>query len=418
MQKIINRNKYLPKILASINKMPITVLIGARQVGKTSLMSSLNINLPVFKIDGQSVETNQLFNNISDVKTLLKIKLNPELNGLLIIDEFQFIDKISTKLKLLIDYNPNLKVLCSGSSSIDIIQKVEESLAGRVRVINVFSLSFSESILFKNRTLFNEYEKYSIDTNSVIISHEIKHLLNDNLIYGGMPRVVIEDEYDEKIQILDDIYRTYLLRDVKAYVRNRDSVGFNKLLQILALQISNLVNINDLSKTTGLTYNKCEEYLYILEQMYIVKLISPFESNKKKAIKKMKKVFFLDLGLRNIIINNFNNLDLRLDNGALFENFVFLELEKNKKSYSKLNFYRTRDGAEVDFILNDMRKLSSFEVKYKRMKKPGYFKALLNFNKETKINNSYLINLNYNTLEKEVRYLQACLIEKIFLNKQ
>ena len=413
---LINRDNNIKKVLVSISKMPITVLIGARQVGKTSLMNSLNIDTSIYKIDGQSVEVNQLFNIVSDVESLLKIKLNKDLKGLFIIDEFQFIDKISTKLKLLVDNNPKLKILCSGSSSIDIIQKVEESLAGRVRVININSLSFSETILFNNKDLFDEYQKYSIDTNSVVVSPVIKQMLNDSLIYGGMPRVVLENDYDEKIQILDDIYRTYLLRDVKSYIRNKDSVGFNKMLQILALQISNLVNINDLSKNTGLTYNKCEEYLYLLEQMYIIKLVSPFDSNKKKAIKKMKKVFFLDLGLRNIIINNFNNIDLRLDNGAIFENFVYLEIIKSMKAFSYVNFYRTRDGAEVDFVINDMKKLLTFEVKYKKLIKSNYYKALQNFNKDENVAESYLVNIDYNISESNLKYIQAILLEKIFIN--
>ena len=413
---LINRDNNIKKVLVSISKMPITVLIGARQVGKTSLMNSLNIDTSIYKIDGQSVEVNQLFNIVSDVESLLKIKLNKDLKGLFIIDEFQFIDKISTKLKLLVDNNPKLKILCSGSSSIDIIQKVEESLAGRVRVININSLSFSETILFNNKDLFDEYQKYSIDTNSVVVSPVIKQMLNDSLIFGGMPRVVLENDYDEKIHILDDIYRTYLLRDVKSYIRNKDSVGFNKMLQILALQISNLVNINDLSKNTGLTYNKCEEYLYLLEQMYIIKLVSPFDSNKKKAIKKMKKVFFLDLGLRNIIINNFNNIDLRLDNGAIFENFVYLEIIKSMKAFSYVNFYRTRDGAEVDFVINDMKKLLTFEVKYKKLIKSNYYKALQNFNKDENVAESYLVNIDYNISESNLKYIQAILLEKIFIN--
>ena len=413
---LINRHANLIRIGNSIKKMPITVLIGARQIGKTSLMESFETKLPKYKIDGQTNETHELFNEISDVEALLKIKLNPDLKGLLIIDEFQFINKISTKLKILVDSNKNLKILCSGSSSIDIVQTIEESLAGRVRVLNINSLSFSESLLFVDKKKFNEFQKYDLTTNTTVISSEIKQQLNNNLIFGGMPRVVLENDTDEKIQILDDIYRTYLMRDVKSYIRNQDSVGFNKLLQILALQISNLVNINDLSKNTGLTYNKCEDYLYLLEQMYIIKLISPFETNKKKAIKKMRKVYFLDLGLRNIIINNFNDIGLRVDKGAIFENFVFLEIIKSIRQYSTINFYRTRDGAEVDFIVNDKRKLVSLEVKFKDIKKPTFYKALSNFNKDEQVADSYLVNLSLNESYKNVKFIQSILVEKIFIN--
>ena len=130
----------------------------------------------------------------------------------------------------------------------------------------------------------------------------------------------------------------------------------------------------------------------------------------------MNKIYFLDLGLRNMIINNFNNIDLRSDNGALFENFIFLELIKKAPGYSIINFFRTRDGAEVDFVLNDMLAKSTFEVKYKYFNRPVFFKALSNFNKEEKVKNSYVINNNLNIEYEGLKFIQAYLVEKIFDN--
>jgi len=408
------REKYLSKIYKSLSEMPITVLIGARQVGKTSLLESVKIETEVLKLDGQLPDINNLFSNVNDLISFLKIKLNNDLNGLLIIDEFQMISNVSSTLKILVDKFKNLKILCSGSSSLDIIQKVEESLSGRIRMIYVYSLSFSENILFYKNKLFEEYKKYDINTTTNIIAPEIKQILNAQLIFGAMPRVCLNEQAETKMQILDDIYRTYLLRDVKAYIQNKDSVGFNKLLRLLALQIGNMVNVNEISKITGLSYNKCEDFIYLLEQMFIIKLIEPYETNKRKAIKKMKKVFFLDLGIRNIIIQNFNSPDLRTDTGALFENFVFLEIIKHLESYHTINFYRTRDGAEVDFVVNDMLKKSSFEVKYKSLEKTVYYKALNNFNIDEKIAQSYVVNLQLNAKQNNIHYLPAFLIEKIF----
>ncbi len=411
---LFERKKYLNKIIESLNNVSITVLIGARQVGKTSLSESIKSNLSILKLDGQLPETNNLFANINDLISYIKIKLNEQLNGILIIDEFQMINNVSSSLKILADNYKNLKILCSGSSSLDIIQKVEESLAGRIRMIYVYSLSFSENILFEIPELYNEYQKYNKNTGTSVISAEIKQLLNKQLIYGGMPRVCLSKNPKEKIQILDDIYKTYLLRDVKSYVRNVDSVGFNKLLKLLALQIGNLVNINELSRSSGLSYNKCEDYIYLLEQMFIIKLTEPYETNKRKAIKKMKKVFFLDLGIRNIIIQNFNLPDSRVDAGALFENFVYLELLKNTETYHTVNFYRNRDGAEVDFIINDLFKKSSIEVKYKPLIKEVYCKGLKNFNTEENISESYVVNLQLNSKKDNIHYIPAYLTEKIF----
>ncbi len=394
--------------------MSITVLIGARQVGKTSLLESVKTDTDILKLDGQLPDINNLFANVNELISFLKIKINNDLNGLLIIDEFQMISNVSSTLKILVDKFKNLKILCSGSSSLDIIQKAEESLSGRIRMIYVYSLSFSENILFYKNELFEEYKKYDINTATNIIAPEIKQILNKQLIFGAMPRVCLNEQAETKMQILDDIYKTYLLRDVKAYIQNKDSVGFNKLLRLLALQIGNMVNVNEISKITGLSYNKCEDFIYLLEQMFVIKLIEPYETNKRKAIKKMRKVFFLDLGIRNIIIQNFNSPDLRTDTGALFENFVFLEIIKHLESYHTINFYRTRDGAEVDFVLNDMLKKSSFEVKYKSLEKTVYYKALNNFNIDEKIAQSYVVNLQLNAKQNKIHYLPAYLIEKIF----
>jgi predicted AAA+ superfamily ATPase len=410
---IINREKYLSKINTSIERSPITVLIGARQVGKTSLLKSVKPHLTTLTLDGQITDTQNLFANTNTLISFLEIKLNKTLKGLLIIDEFQMINKISSVLKILADSYNDLKILCSGSSSLDIIQQVEESLAGRIRMIYVNSLSFSENILFISNDLYKEYQKYSIDTDTSVISPKIQQILNEQLIYGGMPRVSLIDKPDEKIQVLFDIYQTYILRDVKSYVRNQDSVGFNKLLTALALQTANIVNVNELSRTSGLSYNKCIEYIYLLEQMFIIKLIEPYETNRRKAITKMKKVFFLDIGIRNIIIKNFNNLELRSDTGALFENFVFLELLKKTKNYYTINYFRTRDGAEVDFVINNMKQKISIEVKYKSLNKPVFYKALRNFNLAENISQSFVINLQLNTQHNNIYYLPAYLLDKI-----
>jgi len=414
---LINRDKYLKAIEKSMHQVPITVLIGARQVGKTSLLRSYKTGMPNIYLDGQHPDVQNLFSDINALIEFLRININESLSGLLVIDEFQMINKVSSTLKILVDTFPELKVLCSGSSSLDIIQKVEESMAGRVRMLYIYSLSFSENILFKDKKLFTEYEKYNIETDTKVISGPVKQTLNEQLLYGGMPRVCLTKKPEDKIQILDDIYKTYLLRDVKSYVRNNDSVGFNKLLSILAIQTGNLININELSRTTGLTYNKCEEYIYLLEQMYIIKLISPYETNAKKSIKKMKKVYFLDLGIRNIIMQNFNPPDLRTDSGALFENLVFLEILKSTKNYYTINFFRTRDGAEVDFIINDMREKISIEVKNTDLKSPVFIKSLNNFNDKNNISHSYVINLNLNSKRDNIKYLPVYLTEKIFINK-
>ncbi len=407
------RDSYLKKITAGFKVVQIVVLIGARQVGKTSIMKSCKLDQKNLFLNGQDPEIAELFQKLSVVEQYLKIYLNENLDGYLLLDEFQYIDGISTILKLLTDKHPQLKILCSGSSSLDILQQIEESLAGRVRTIEVLSLSFDEFLMFKDENLYRLYQSLDIDTETSSLTVTLEEALSEYLRYGGLPRTALTYKPDDKIEILDDIYKTYLLRDVRSYVVNQDFVGFNKLLRLLASQIGNLVNINEISRQTGLSYKKCEEYLYLLEQIYIIKMIEPYFTNKRKVISKMKKIYFCDLGLRNILESNFKELTYRLDNGAIFENFVMLELWRNKKAGGSLHFFRTTDGTEIDFILNQLTESLAVECKYKNLVKPLSIASLNNFCQAESIDKKFIVNRNLNFSYKDAKLIQGFLVAKI-----
>jgi len=407
------RRSYLSKIENAFQVVPIVILIGARQVGKTSIMQSMDFPKKMLFLNGQDIEIAALFDKLSTIESYLKVYLNEALDGYLLIDEFQFIDGISTLLKLLTDKNKQLKILCSGSSSLDILQKVEESLAGRVRVIEVLSLSFEEYLQFSDQTLYQLYQSLDENTVSSALTAPIEQKFAEFLIFGGLPRAALVKSYPEKIEILNDIYQTYLLKDIRNYIANEQVIGFNKLIQLLALQIGNLVNINKLSKESGLTYRTCENFLFLLEQMYIIKMVAPFQGNQRKAITKMQKLYFCDTGLRNRLSNNFNSISLRNDCGAIFENAAFLELWKIKNHSTQIQFFRTADGTEVDFIYNNLYSLKAIECKYKTFQKPARLLALENFCAENNIREKYVINQNLNTKITETHFLQGFLVEKI-----
>lgn len=409
----IERPNYTDKILDSIIRLPVTVLTGARQVGKTTLMKNIALNGQQLFLNGEDMEVSSVFEKYSLLKGFLKIRLNDDLSGFLLIDEFQYIPNISTMLKLLADDCPDLKIICTGSSSLDIKQTVEESLAGRIRIIEILPLSFDEYLRFCAPELHVLYSKYNIDTHSQIVDPQIMGKMLEFIIYGGLPRIALESDTAQKTLLINDIYKTYLMRDVRSYIRHEDSVGFNKLLRMLAAQIGNMVNINELSKSCGIQYRRCEEYLYLLEQMFIVKLVEPFLSNKRKTISKMKKVFFFDTGLRNMIYNSFNPLEARIDNGSLFENFVFLELQKNLPDTAITNFYRTVDGSEIDFIINQYRSLTSIEVKFKNLKNPVFHKGLAAFNRNEGVTRSFYINLNLNDNNQSINFTPGYFVGKI-----
>jgi hypothetical protein len=410
------RHTYIKRIEKALNILPIVVLIGARQVGKTTLLRSLDIPGKHVLLNGQDPEIIEIFQSFSTLENYLKIKINNTLDGYLLIDEFQFIPNISTLLKLLVDKFDHLKILCTGSSSLDILQNVNESMAGRVRVIEVFSLSFSEYLLFVDDEMYQLYQKYQTDTSQAIIDKKIQMYLDNYLIYGGLPRVALVEEDTEKVELLEDIYRTYLMRDIRSYIRNQDVVGFNRLLKLLAAQIGNLVNINELSNTCGLSYKKTEEYLFLLEQMYIIKLVDPFYTNKRKVITKMRKVFFNDLGMCNLINNTFGDFTRSINKGNLLENYVFLELKRLLRQTGKLFYYRTLDGAEIDFIIDHFKGLISVEVKNKALKKEISLRNLDSFNNLFNVSNSYIVNAELNMVGKKYNFIQASLVPKLDFN--
>ena len=252
---MITRKRYLDKIETAFRLVPIVVLIGARQVGKTSIMKSFPIKdfRNTLFLNGQDVEVAMRFQQFSTIEQYLKIYLNPQLEGLLLLDEFQYVQGISTMLKLLTDKYEGLRILCSGSSSLDILQRVEESLAGRVRVIEVLSLSFSEYLLFKDERLWQLQQQASATDDETLIA-PLQRAYEEYLIYGGFPRTALTDNPQEKAELLNDIYQTYLLNDVRHYISNEHFVGFSRLVRLLSVQIGNLVNINDLSRESGLPY--------------------------------------------------------------------------------------------------------------------------------------------------------------------
>ena len=413
MDMIIRREQYLKAIEKAITKIPIVILIGCRQVGKTTLLKTYRTNKNILFLNGQDTEVAELFMKFSTIENYLVMKLGNQLDACLQIDEFQFIHGISTMLKLLTDKYPKLKIICTGSSSLDILKNVNESLSGRLRVIEVFSLSFEEYLQFNIPDLHQQYLKYSEHTEDIIIDKKIHIKLNEYLTFGGFPRISFENEEKEKIELLDDIFKTYLLRDVRNFIKNEDFIGFNKLIRLLAAQIGNLVNFNELSRSSGLTYRKCEEYVSLLEQMYIIKMIEPLENNKRNAIKKMKKIYFSDLGLRNIIYGSFHSIETRTDKGALFENYILLELLRNIGKSAYINFFRTTDGTEVDFIINTLKEIIAVEVKYKTFEKPLMLKSLSTFIKNNKVDRAYIFNKNYNQVFNNINYIQAYFPGKI-----
>ena len=411
---MIERKDYIEKVTNAFKSLPIVVLIGARQVGKTSIMEMLPKDdyRNTLLLNGQDSETASLFGQLSTIEEYLRVYLDSDFDGLLMIDEFQYIDGVSVILKLLVDRHKKLKILCTGSSSLDILQHVEESMAGRVRVIEVLSLSFAEYLTFKNSKLYDLQQTID-DMGNPALAEPLQHVYQEYLIYGGLPRAAVIDDRREKAEILNDIYQTYLMNDVRHYIANAHFVGFNRLLRLLATQIGNLVNINELSRESGLSYTDCEKYLRLLQHMYIIKLVEPYFTNRRKVIGKMKKVYFCDLGLRNIIYSSFNDMAFRTDNGAIFENEIFLELWRNHHASETIQFYRTQNGTEVDFVIDGPFDKKAVECKYKRFGRLTSITSLKTFGNEEGINHRYVTNINAAGRQGDLQFIPGIFADRI-----
>lgn len=411
--KTVTRDNYLSAIRKSFRTVPVVILIGARQVGKTTIAESYSSPEKHIILQGQDPEVAGLFQKLSTIEAYLKVYLDAGLKGLLVIDEFQYIPGISVIIKLLTDKYKDLRILCTGSSSLDILQKVDESLAGRVRTIEVFSLSFREFLLFNSPQLAVMYDSLNDHSEDSALTLPFRELLDTYLLFGGLPRAALIEDPGEKSAILDDIYKTYLLKDVRSYVRQEDFVSFNKLLRLLANQIAGLVNVSELSRESGLSYRKTEEYLSLLEQMYIIRMIPPWYSNKRKSIMKMKKVYFNDLGLRNRVAGNLGEIRFRSDRGNIFENYVLLELQRNLAPGGNIHFFRTAEGTEIDFIVDHLNRKLAVECKFRNFEKPASIRSLNNFSDMENICEKWVVNQNLNAEKEGTRFIQGYFAGKV-----
>jgi predicted AAA+ superfamily ATPase len=321
------------------------LLIGARQTGKTHLVKTI-----IKKYEGAYYNC-----EIQEVKDLLEstsittlARLVPE-SKLVVFDEAQDIDDIGKKLKILHDEIDGLQIIATGSSSFDLLNKASEPLTGRSREYLLYPLSMQEII----------------DDAGIVYT---KGKIADLLVFGSYPEVYNTESIDGKIEALTNISNNYLYKDTLRYEDIKKPLVFKKLLTILALQVGSEVSLNKLSNEVNVSIQTVEKYLDILEKNFIVFSLMSFSRNISKEISKSRKYYFYDLGIRNSIINNFNQMSLRQDAGQLWENFCIIE-RKKFNHYSKLHknlyFWRTYDQQEIDLIEEYGGVLSTFEFKYK-----------------------------------------------------
>lgn len=384
-------------IVSQIRKQKIVILIGARQTGKTTLLKHIQKTFFPYNSLYMSLDNPDFMDSFASVSSLIDKLIIEGINinktSFIFLDEFQYMPSIIPIIKYITDNYDTIKFILSGSSSLMIFSQLKESLAGRKRVIISYPFSLFE-IMYKdieNITKLNKKLEHNIKESSAYFK------LQNLLIYGKMPKIYLEPNKREKIAELKEIYSSYLLKDVRHFIRGEEQININKLLKLLAFQIGNVVNYSSLAKNSGLTLYKTKEYIKILEQTYIIKIINSFSSNIRGEILKQPKIFFYDNGIRNVIINNFSPMNERDDMGKLFENFLFSELISLLSLYNledSLYYWRTKAKTEIDFVIKINSKIIPIEVKY-NISKAKTIPALYNFMEHLNIKEGYVVSASF-----------------------
>lgn len=341
------------KIKNSLFKDKIIIIYGARQVGKTTLVKKIAADLeePYQYLNCDELDVVSQFSKADNSVALKQIIGNRKLT---IIDEAQRVKNIGLKLKLLIDNYPDTQIIATGSSSFDLANEINEPLTGRAFEFWLFPLLLKE-----------------INTNSKL---DVDRKLASLLIYGSYPEIYQLESSEAKSQRIKYLTSNYLYKDILKFNSLKNSEIVLKLLQALALQIGNEVSYNELANLVGINKATVANYIELLEKAFIIFRLSPYSRNLRKAIGKMRKIYFLDLGIRNALVNNQNPLDLRDDAGRLWENFVIAEKYKQQAGPGfKTNYYfwRTYDQQEVDLVEDKGGQLFGWEIKWQgKTKKP------------------------------------------------
>jgi len=332
------------------------VLLGPRQVGKTTLLKNIATNLknPLW-LNADNFEVQTLFETPSSSRFKAIIKNH----NVVIIDEAQNIKDIGLKLKIITDELKDVQLIATGSSAFDLSNDLNEPLTGRKFEYQMYPMSFEEMVGHHN--LLDEIS-----------------LLKHRMVYGYYPDVVVNQ--GEEKDILKLLADSYLFKDILIWNKIKKSDKIIKLLQALAFQMGNQVSYNELGKIVGLNSETVESYIQLLEKSFIIYRLGTFSRNLRTELKKTRKIYFVDNGIRNAVIGNYNPMELRNDTGALWENFIIGERKKYlayHNIYVNSYFWRTTAQQEIDYIEERDGKIYAFEFKWSSHKKAKISKTFL-----------------------------------------
>ncbi len=396
-----------PEILAWLDEREIIVITGARQTGKTTLLNKLQERLAGEHVIYVNFEfSSQLENFTQAPMDFVSLQLADTGVTYFLFDEFQYVLDAGKLLKLLFDrFSDRAKFIVTGSSSLA-IQEIASFLVGRAVFFELHPFSFAEFLSARDAKLRRLWEAkheewttflHHPDTrppeSTWIFQDEVEKTFEDYVIFGGYPAVALSRPA-LRAKRLESLMDTYVEKDVVNFLRVGNVLGFKKLVRLLALQIGNILNLSSLQADAGLSYREVRRFIGLLEQTFIIKLLSPYAVNPATEIKKAPKVYFLDTGLRNSLVADFRPLELRPDKGAVVENAVFNQLLSSQRR-DTLRFWRTKQGAEVDFILSVAgQEKIPIEVKYRQLSQPALPSGLMRFIKKYRPRKAVVLNRN------------------------
>ncbi len=344
-------------IKEDFNKGKIIIVLGARQVGKTTLFDSIiNDYDNVLRLNCDDYDDRLDLEN----KTSTELKNLIGNHKIVVIDEAQRVSNIGMTLKIIADLKLDTQVLVTGSSSLELSSKINEPVTGRMFEYKLFPLSLAE---LANHTSQREETR----------------LLEQRMIYGLYPEIVTN--LSDNKRLLTSLANNYLYKDLLSYQGIKKHEILHKLVRVLALQIGSEVSYNELSNLLGIDKETVESYINLLEKCFVVFRLPSYNRNMRNEIKKGKKIYFYDNGIRNALISNFAPLEIRQDAGALWENFMISERMKRNtylNDYSQLFFWRTQQQQEIDLIEEKDGRLFTYEFKWnskKKSKLPSSFES-------------------------------------------
>jgi predicted AAA+ superfamily ATPase len=343
-------NRYYQNLGKYLKPNKVLVILGSRQVGKTTLVKSfLSKTSLKYKLDsGDNLKTQSILSS-QDFEQIIDYVSGYELY---VIDEAQRVPNIGMGLKIIVDQVPRIKVIATGSSSFELSGQIGEPLTGRKKTLTLYPMSQIE--------LTDLHNKY-----------ELKEKLEEWLIFGEYPAVITAKNKKEKIEILEEIVNSYLLKDILELEKVKGSKVLLDLLRLIAFQVGNEVSLSELGAQLGLDYKTVSRYLDLLEKSFVLFNLRGYSKNLRKEITRKSKYYYYDNGIRNTVISNFNKLELRDDLGKLWENFLAVERLKTQE-YKRIHvhnyFWRTWEEKEIDWIEEKEGNLYAYEFKYSKEK--------------------------------------------------